>query len=70
MDSMGLDGTDEAEMTKNIEIAQITFAYANAEVIEQLIYRGNYVKAEQWGAVESINDKILEMVKEQEMLDK
>ena len=64
MDPMGLDGTDEDEMNKKIEIAQITFAYDNAEVIEQLISRGNYVKAEQWGKLESINDEILAMIKE------
>lgn len=37
MDSMGLEGTDEDNMIKEIKIAQITFAYDNAEVIEQLI---------------------------------
>ena len=70
MDSLGLDGPAEDDMTKKVEIAQITFAYDNAEVIEQLIFRGIEVKGEAWGNVEKINDKILKMVQKQECLDK
>lgn len=62
MDSLGLDGPAEDDMTKKVEIAQITFAYDNAEVIEQLTFRGIEVKGEAWGNVEKINDKILKMV--------
>ena len=63
MDSMGLDGPAEDDMARKVEIAQITFAYDNAEVIEQLIFRGIEVKNEAWGNVEKMNDKILKMIK-------
>ena len=33
-------------MNKKVEIAQITFAFDNAEVIEQLMFRGDFVKGE------------------------
>lgn len=63
MDSMGLDGPAEDDIARKVEIAQITFAYDNAEVIEQLIFRGIEVKNEAWGNVEKMNDKILKMIK-------
>jgi hypothetical protein len=59
---MGLDGPADEDMTKKVEIAQITFAYDNAEVIEQLTFRGIEVKNEAWGNVEKCNDKILKMI--------
>lgn len=36
MTHMGLEGTAEEDMKKKVSIAQITFAYDNAEVIMQL----------------------------------
>ena len=70
MDAMGFDGLEERELAKKVEIAQITFAFDNAELIKQLTLRGNDIKAEAWGKLEKRNDKILKMVQKQEQLDK
>lgn len=52
--SSGVDGPGE----QDIKIAQITFAFNNAKVINWLKTRGTYIKTEKWEKVSIINETI------------
>jgi len=53
-----------------IKIAQITFAFNNAPVINLLKQRGTLIKGEKWAKVEDINEKILKTIKDEKVLNK
>ena len=53
---LGLDGPES--FVAPIRIALITFAFDNAQVINWLRERGEYIKIEDWQGLESVNRKI------------
>ena len=56
-------GFDPDNKDEPIKIAQITFAYNNAKIINWLQTRGTYVKTEKWPKVDEINATILKEIK-------
>lgn len=69
MDDLGF--REEEERDKPIEIAQISFAYENGDIIEKLKYRGDYIAKEEYKKVKEINAELHEMVtKNDKFLDK
>jgi hypothetical protein len=53
-----------------VKIAMITFAYANATVINHLLNRGYAIKSEQYATIEKINNQVVEaLAHDQELLD-
>lgn len=53
----GYDEADQQGYKK--KIAQITFAYENSLIINQLAKRGTYLKEEKWNKVKEVEDKII-----------
>lgn len=60
MENLGFDGEDPGK----IKIAQVTFAYNNAKVIEWLKKRGTLIKTEKWEKVADLNEQILKELKD------
>lgn len=54
----GYDDGDEDAQNSRKKIAQITFAYENGWLIDQLTYRGYYIKNEKWEKAQTVVDKI------------
>jgi len=66
MPHLGIDND-----VKEIKIAQITFAYRNAEVMNWLTKRGTFLKTEKWAKANELNNTILDNIKNKEgLLDK
>lgn len=55
---LGYDGEEGDNIP--VKIAMITFAYANAKVINDLITRGAYIKSENYQKIDEINNKVVE----------
>jgi len=65
---LGIDGPESAD--KPVKIAQITFAFHNAKVINWLKKRGKFIKTEKWEKVDEVNHEISESLKtEPHLLD-
>ena len=64
------DEPDQRDYWK--KIAQITFAYSNAEVVQWLIDRGYYIKNEKWDKVAKIEASIVDKLQDDksDLLDK
>mmetsp|Transcript_5223 Transcript_5223/g.8085 ORF Transcript_5223/g.8085 Transcript_5223/m.8085 type:complete len:884 (-) Transcript_5223:266-2917(-) len=62
--NLGVDGDED----KPIKIAQITFAYHNATVINWLKKRGTFVKTEKWDKLDDINETIASNLREDKHL--
>ena len=69
MEDMGYDGVWEGPGDKHIKIAQITFAFHNQDIINNLRKRGNFIKTEKWDKVDEINDKIDNMLQNEHLLN-
>ena len=54
--NLGIDGPEHAN--DPVKIALITFAFNNAEIIENLKLRGRYIKFEKWAKLEKLNRKM------------
>lgn len=68
MPDLGYDEPDQRDYYK--KIAQITFAFHNADIINRLATRGTYIKTEKWDKVKQINTQIAESLDDEEYLDK
>lgn len=69
MDDLGF--REEEERNKPCEIAQISFAYENGDIIEKLKYRGDYIAKEEYKKVKEINEELYQKVaKNDKFLDK
>jgi len=65
---LGYDGEEGDQMP--VKIAMITFAYANAKVIQHLIARGAAIKSESYATIDKINNDVVEsLAHDQELLD-
>ena len=53
-----------------VQIAQITMAYDNAQIIRRLNERGLLIKQEKWKLVHEKNAQILKEIQDQTLLDK
>jgi hypothetical protein len=60
--NLGFDGLKP----RYIHVAQITFAYDNAQIINWLLERGRLISDEQWTKLQYLNDKVLEELKEKQ----
>lgn len=61
---------NQTQGPKRISIAQITFAFFNAEVIGLLRKRGGFIGTEKWDKLKEVNQEINEIIKKKEILDK
>ena len=57
--TLGFDEDDDAP----IKVAVTTLAFKNAQIIELLTERGNYIKSEQWDKMREVTSKINEIKK-------
>jgi hypothetical protein len=65
---LGYDG-EEGDLAP-VKIAMITFAYANAKVINHLMARGAAIKSENYAAIDKINNYVVEkLAHDQDLLD-
>jgi hypothetical protein len=69
MDDLGYEGEVDPDTKKRIKIAQITFAFYNEAIINQLKKRGNLIKTEKWDKLDEINDKIDNLFHDKKILD-
>lgn len=65
MPNLGLDG----EENKPIKIAQTTFAFRNAKMINWLKKRGGLLQTEKWEKADEVVVEINENLKDGEFLD-
>lgn len=63
----GCDGDEELAERK--EIAQITCAYENSELINLLKERGKVIGSEKWDKLDKINEKITDKIHNGKILD-
>lgn len=63
MADLGLDSHGDGK-NKKIEIAQITFAYFNDQVITWLRKRGDLIKTEKYELLDELNEEIDEGLKD------
>ena len=54
---------------KRINIAQITFAFHNSEIINLLKKRGTFIGTEKWEDLKKINGTINEKIKDEQILN-
>lgn len=67
--NLGIDGDKDEEVV--IRVACVTFAFDNSEIIQNLKYRGSYIKFEKWKKYEKVEKKICNRLhNSQEFLDK
>lgn len=67
--SLGIDGPEHED--EPVRIAVVTFAFNNAEIIQNLKWRGRYIKFEKWAALEKLNGKMTNRLHNSpELLDK
>ena len=52
-----------------VTVAQMTFAFRNAKMINWLKKRGQHIQKEEWDKLEEINDEIAESLKDNDQLD-
>jgi hypothetical protein len=62
--SMGYD-----DDVQGVTIAQLTFAFRNASMIELMKKRGKHIQKEAWDKLEEINDEIADYIKDEKKLD-
>lgn len=55
---LGYEG-EEGDMAE-VKIAMITFAYQNSKVIQTLVTRGSAIKNENYKAIDTINNQLVE----------
>lgn len=66
----GLGYEGEEGNNAPVKIAMITFAYANAQVINHLINRGYAIKSENYKGIEDINNHVVEaLAHDNDLLD-
>lgn len=70
MDDLGYDGVTGENEKKKIKIAQITFAFYNEDIINNLRKRGVLIKTEKWEKLDDLNDKIDNILKDEKILNK
>jgi hypothetical protein len=70
MDDLGYEDALPDGEHRRIKIAQITFAFYNELVINNLRKRGTLIKTEKWEKLLELNDKIDDSLKDSELLDK
>jgi hypothetical protein len=70
MPHLGIDNNLPVDQNGNqiIKVAQITFAYRNAEIVNWLQKRGTLIKTEKWQKVQELNNTILDNIKNKEGL--
>lgn len=67
--SQGVDGPEHDDDA--MKVAVVTFAFNNAEIIQNLKWRGQYIKWEKWAKLEKLNRKMTNRLhNSQELLDK
>jgi hypothetical protein len=67
--NLGIDGPEHAD--DPVKIACVTFAFNNAEIIQNLKWRGRYIKFEKWSKLEKLSSKMTNRLhNSQELLDK
>lgn len=64
--NQGVDGPKDYY----IKIAQITFAFDNALVINWLKERGKHIKTEKWDKAAKVNEKIIKGLQDPYIMDK
>lgn len=59
----------ELQGPKRINIAQITFAFFNSEVIDLLKKRGTIIGCEKWDKLKEVNAELNEKIKDKKILN-